>query len=741
MRKVLIGIMAILTVFAMISCDNGTTTTTYTVTFNANGATAGTAPQAQSVTAGGSIILPEGIELRKDAQFFGGWNTEADGSGDYYAPAEEYTPTASITLYVNWSDNPVVGEGTFTVTFDKNNTDAGSTAPDPATRTVQAPATTVQNLPTTEPTRVGYVFKGYNTAADGSGTLFKAGPANLGGTIVTSDMTVYAQWQAGYTVTFSKNNSDGPDPSRVTVEIDVTTPGEEANIAATDIPTVTREAFQFQGWNLLADPEDGEEDDTAFSATTTITDSITVYAQWKFVGGTPKLDNGKIVVDRPMFTVDAAGNNELDLKTGYYKLGATGYMDFMFPTVGDQDANTYDYFIILTEKISGEPSSGAVNVQFMRIPPGGGAGGSDWGGAYKNAWLTNDNGKRILYYVSGADTPDPANRVGGFRILTPSGTSVAQLKIKSFTFYKAPRYTVTFKYGYGSIADKVVNNVMGKDAEQDGFGVGDANWPAKPDRSTEDPPMFFIAWKDADNFVGTAASPVTKDTVYTAEFTDEEPEGWMELIANSGTAAAIYGFPIPAGKKAGDYTKIVALLKAGDAATPLNGRFRVWGPYAATGIASGGVGTEVDAANGVYTGSMGNAGNGLLMTPAGDNTGSLAGGALAQSAGWKEYTLDLTQWQADYNTTGAGGDSTGKAKFSDATGTVLLGIGLIGGGSQPAGPRAYYIKELRLTNADGTDSVFAEDPKVLFTGALAPLIQARQEASSYATRTWMYPDE
>jgi len=77
-----------------------------------------------------------------------------------------------------------------TVTFDKNNTDVGSTDPDPATKKVTIPVAdsglkATVSLPTKAPTRPGYIFTGYNTKADGSGTEFKKD------TPVTGNITVY----------------------------------------------------------------------------------------------------------------------------------------------------------------------------------------------------------------------------------------------------------------------------------------------------------------------------------------------------------------------------------------------------------------------------------------------------------------------------------------------------------------------------------------------------------------------
>ena len=59
------------------------------------------------------------------------------------------------------------------------------------------------DLPTTNPTRSGYIFTGWNTKADGSGDAFTAA------TDVTSNITVYAQWKDS--TTYSVTYKDGVD--------------------------------------------------------------------------------------------------------------------------------------------------------------------------------------------------------------------------------------------------------------------------------------------------------------------------------------------------------------------------------------------------------------------------------------------------------------------------------------------------------------------------------------------------
>ncbi|SIQ29965.1 dockerin type I domain-containing protein [Domibacillus enclensis] len=75
----------------------------FTVTFDANGASAGTAPDSMSGKAGASITLPGKETLVKNGFTFVGWNTAASGSGTAHEEGAAFTIGASNeTLYAHW---------------------------------------------------------------------------------------------------------------------------------------------------------------------------------------------------------------------------------------------------------------------------------------------------------------------------------------------------------------------------------------------------------------------------------------------------------------------------------------------------------------------------------------------------------------------------------------------------------------------------------------------------------------
>ena len=159
---------------------------------------------------------------------------DADGSNNYYM----------------WQ----VANG-IRVIFDKN---GGDTEASPRIMSQEKVAGSANHfdLPTTNPTRSGYIFTGWNTKADGSGDAFTAA------TDVTSNITVYAQWKDSttYSVTY-KDGVDGTvfaDQTTADLHVGDTTPAFSG--------TPTRSVYTFTGWEP--------------SVAATVTDNAVYTAQW-----------------------------------------------------------------------------------------------------------------------------------------------------------------------------------------------------------------------------------------------------------------------------------------------------------------------------------------------------------------------------------------------------------------------------------------------------------------------------
>jgi hypothetical protein len=90
--------------------EKQTGATTYTVSYDGNGSTGGTAPvDASSPYADGATVtvLGNSGSLVKTDSTFNNWNTAADGSGTSYAPSATFTINADTTLYAQWMLNSI----------------------------------------------------------------------------------------------------------------------------------------------------------------------------------------------------------------------------------------------------------------------------------------------------------------------------------------------------------------------------------------------------------------------------------------------------------------------------------------------------------------------------------------------------------------------------------------------------------------------------------------------------------
>ena len=156
-------------------------------------------PGDQSGDAASDVTVST-TEPTRDGYSFTGWNTVADGSGTSYAGDDTYTlpNSGTDTLYAQWQINTVG------LTYDPR---GGSGEPGDQTGNAASDVT----VSTTEPTRDGYTFTGWNTAADGSGTSH-AGDDTY--TLPNSGRsTLYTQWEPATTTTTTQPPARGGTPT------------------------------------------------------------------------------------------------------------------------------------------------------------------------------------------------------------------------------------------------------------------------------------------------------------------------------------------------------------------------------------------------------------------------------------------------------------------------------------------------------------------------------------------------
>lgn len=176
---------------------------------------------------------------------FKGWYT-ATSEGTKIGDAEAtYTPTEeSITLYAQWDK--------YVVSFNAN---GGSCDPESAICDGKP-----LMLPT--PTRTGYKFLGWYTAASGGNKIGDAGASYT----PTANVTLYAQW-AGFVVTYDANGGNCDTESQ-------TYAGE-----ALILPLASRNSYTFNGWYTA---KSGGTKIGDAGASYTPTSDITLYAQWSW---------------------------------------------------------------------------------------------------------------------------------------------------------------------------------------------------------------------------------------------------------------------------------------------------------------------------------------------------------------------------------------------------------------------------------------------------------------------------
>jgi hypothetical protein len=99
---------------------------TYSVTYDANGATSGTAPATQTKTHDVPLTLATNSgNLARSGFNFAGWNTAADGGGTNYAAGTTYAGNADLSLFARWT-SAAAGGGEVTETFDTAATTAAN---------------------------------------------------------------------------------------------------------------------------------------------------------------------------------------------------------------------------------------------------------------------------------------------------------------------------------------------------------------------------------------------------------------------------------------------------------------------------------------------------------------------------------------------------------------------------------------------------------------------------------------
>ena len=220
----------------------------YQVEFMGNGADSGSMDPVKGKP-GDTVTIPENGFVRNGWEF----TVWAEADGTTHAPGDQLIlEKSAYTFYAQWKELPADA----TLMYHANGGD-GTMAPGTGKQgsSIEVAANGF--------TRTGYVFTGWNTLADGTGTAYAPGTAfKLAGT--TNDL--YAQWEVqAFVVTF--------DPCNGSNSILQTVPyGQKAVEPAVQAPA----GYRLEGWYREAACVNRFD-----LANTPITGSITLFAKWE----------------------------------------------------------------------------------------------------------------------------------------------------------------------------------------------------------------------------------------------------------------------------------------------------------------------------------------------------------------------------------------------------------------------------------------------------------------------------
>jgi uncharacterized repeat protein (TIGR02543 family) len=193
----------------------------YTIAYDTNGATSGSASRSSdSFTYGSAAIsLPTAGTLARTGYTFGGWSAALNGS----PISGNYSTNANVTLHAIWNPN------TYTITYNSNGA-SGSAARATDSYTTATTGVTLPDVGTM--LKSGHTFSGWATTASGT--------AATSPFTTTVDRTMYAIWTPiSYTVSY-----DSVDAASTPTEANHTI-GERFNLAAPPV----KNGFYFAGWN------------------------------------------------------------------------------------------------------------------------------------------------------------------------------------------------------------------------------------------------------------------------------------------------------------------------------------------------------------------------------------------------------------------------------------------------------------------------------------------------------------
>ncbi len=181
----------------------------YTVSYDGNANTGGTAPSSQLKTHNVGLTLSGAGTLVRSGYTFSGWNTAANGSGGTaYAAGASYTANAATTLYAQWVDS---------LTWDANGSGVDQTNGTGAWLGANLWWNGVSNQSWTHGSHA--VFGGPNTAG---GAVSLASPTSVNSITFNTFTGTYTLGTAGQTLTIQSGITNNSAAGAVTLSSPIT---------------------------------------------------------------------------------------------------------------------------------------------------------------------------------------------------------------------------------------------------------------------------------------------------------------------------------------------------------------------------------------------------------------------------------------------------------------------------------------------------------------------------------------
>lgn len=157
---------------------------TYTLTYDAMGGTDGPSSESQTVSPGSSAIftVSDTVPIYEGHTFLG-WSTSSAALTVEYVAGDEIDTTSNITLYAVWKENAI-----HVITFDPN---GGESEPADMSCVSDGNGVATATLPTTEPTRSGFIFIGWSENDEAIEATYAPGDSIT----LYGDVTLYAVWK------------------------------------------------------------------------------------------------------------------------------------------------------------------------------------------------------------------------------------------------------------------------------------------------------------------------------------------------------------------------------------------------------------------------------------------------------------------------------------------------------------------------------------------------------------------